>query len=105
TAYRLIERIAFFSVVTAVVVATLFPLYWMFITSARALVENGDAPPLLFPHQWDWRAYPSVFIDYSLAPWLFHSLQVGLLVTVIVLFFSTLAAYPLSCLTWNGRTA
>ncbi len=103
--FHLVERIGFFSVVSAVVVATLFPLYWMFITSARALVENGESPPLLFPRLWDWRAYPSVFVDYSLAPWLFHSLQIGLLVTVIVLFFATLAAYPLSCLTWSGRTA
>jgi multiple sugar transport system permease protein len=102
---HVLERTLFFTVVTAVVFATLFPLYWMFITSARALEENGDFPPGLFPHTWNWLPYTAVFSDFPLAQWLFHSLEVGLLVTVIVLFFATLGAYALSCLRWAGRTA
>ncbi len=100
-----LERGAFYTIITAVVVLTLFPLYWMFATSARALEENGDFPPGLFPHAWNWLPYIAVFTEFPLAQWLFHSLEVGLLVTVIVLIFSTLAAYALSCLSWVGRTA
>jgi multiple sugar transport system permease protein len=102
---HIVERALFWTVVSAVVFATLFPLYWMFVTSARALEENGEFPPGLFPHAWNWLPYIAVFTEFPLAQWLFHSLEVGLLVTVIVLFFATLAAYALSCLTWAGRTA
>src|ERR1700674_2404866 len=96
--WHVLERTLFFTVVAAVVFATLFPLYWMFITSARGLEENGEFPPGLFPHTWNWLPYIAVFSDFPLAQWLFHSLEVGLLVTVIVLFFATLGAYALSCL-------
>jgi multiple sugar transport system permease protein len=102
---RYSERIVFYVVTAIVVIVTLFPLYWMFITSSRAMVENGYFPPLLWPEQWDWRPYMSVFTDYPLAQWLLHSGQVGILVTVIVVFFATLAAYPLSALQWRGRAA
>ena len=102
---RSAERIIFYAVTTAVVVITLFPLYWMFVTSARALVENGIFPPPLWPHQWNWAPYVSVFTEYPLGQWLLHSGQVGLLVTIIVIFFATLAAYPLSALRWRGRSA
>src|SRR5690242_14974738 len=98
--FHYVERTAFFVVVTAVVVGTLFPLYWMFVTSARALEENGEFPPSIFPHAWNWLPYSAVFTEYPLAAWLYHSLEVGMLVTVIVLFFSTLAAYALSALHW-----
>ena len=103
--FHYLERTAFFVVVTSVVVGTLFPLYWMFVTSARALEENGEFPPSIFPHAWNWLPYSAVFTEYPLAAWLYHSLEVGLLVTVIVLFFSTLAAYALSALHWAGRAA
>jgi multiple sugar transport system permease protein len=102
---RYTERALFYAVTALVVILTLFPLYWMFVTSARAMVENGDFPPLLWPHQWDWRPYISVFTEYSLATWLLHSGQIGILVTLIVVFFATLAAYPLSALRWRGRSA
>src|SRR5437773_5364862 len=90
---RFVERALFYAVTGMVVILTLFPLYWMFVTSARALVENGDFPPLLWPHQWDWRPYVSVFTEYPLATWLLHSGQIGILVTILVVFFATLAAY------------
>jgi multiple sugar transport system permease protein len=102
--WHVIERTLFFTLVAAVVVGTLFPLYWMFVTSARALEENGDFPPALYPHAWNWLPYIAVFTDFPLAQWLFHSLEVGLLVTAIVLVMATLGAYALSTLRWAGRT-
>jgi multiple sugar transport system permease protein len=101
---RVLERIVFFAVVSAVVVGTLFPLYWMFVTSARALEENGEFPPPIWPHAWNWLPYIAVFTDFPLGFWLFHSLEVGVLVTIIVLIFATLSAYTLSCMRWAGRT-
>ncbi len=101
---HVLKRLLFYAVTTGVIVITLFPLYWMFITSARALSENGDFPPLLWPHAWDWSPYVSVFTDFPLGTWLAHSAEVAALVTVLVIFFATLAAYPLSCLRWRGRS-
>src|SRR5438045_3201304 len=81
--WRVIERTLFWTLVVEVVGATLFPLYWMFVTSARALEENGEFPPALYPHAWNWLPYTAVFTDFPLGIWLFHSLEVGLLVTII----------------------
>jgi multiple sugar transport system permease protein len=103
--WRAIQKTLFWTVVATVVLGTLFPLYWMFVTSARALEENGEFPPPLYPHAWNWLPYIAVFSDFPLGIWLFHSLEVGLLVTIIVLFFATLAGYALSALRWTGRTA
>src|SRR5262245_22220810 len=88
------ERVLFYAVTTIIVVATLFPLYWMFVTAARKLEENGDFPPLLWPQAWDWTPYVTVFKEFALATWLLHSLEVGFLVTILVIVFATLAAYP-----------
>jgi multiple sugar transport system permease protein len=104
-AWHVITRTLFFALIASVVVVTLFPLYWMFVTSARALEENGEFPPPLYPHGWNWLPYTAVFTEFPLAQWLFHSLEVGLLVTAIVLVLATLGAYALSTLRWAGRTA
>jgi multiple sugar transport system permease protein len=98
------ERTLFYATTLVVIGSTLFPLYWMFITSARALHENGDFPPLLWPRAWDWSPYISVFTDFPLGRWLYHSLEVAGLVTVLVIFFATLGAYPLACMRWRGRS-
>ncbi|HEV8638288.1 MAG TPA: carbohydrate ABC transporter permease [Chloroflexota bacterium] len=100
----LVGRALFYAVTLVVVGATLFPLYWMFVTSARVLQENGDFPPLLWPRQWDWSPYVSVFTQFPLGRWLYHSLEVAGLVTVLVLVFATLGAYPLACMGWRGRS-
>jgi multiple sugar transport system permease protein len=99
------ERTLFYATTLVVIGSTLFPLYWMFITSARALQENGDFPPLLWPQAWDWSPYVSVFTDFPLGRWLYHSLEVAGLVTVLVIFFAILGAYPLACMKWRGRSA
>lgn len=99
-----VQRALFWVTLTAVVVVTLFPLYWMFVTAARALAENGDFPPALWPRTWDWSPFVAVFRDYPLASWLQHSVGIALLTTVIAIVFATLAAYPLSCLRWRGRS-
>src|SRR5207249_653808 len=40
SAWHIVGQTLFFILVAGVVVGTLFPLYWMFVTSARALEEN-----------------------------------------------------------------
>lgn len=94
--------IAFFLLLLAV--ATLFPIYYMIVSSFGAPVEAGGASYSLFPKKLTLASY-KFFFDFSpySARWLINSLVVAVAVVLGNVLFASLAGYAFAKLRFRGK--
>jgi multiple sugar transport system permease protein len=84
-----------FPVLTAIILLiTLFPIYWIVITSCKTPVENILPKPTLYPHAFTLENYQKVLVGGSLRS-LFNSVFVTAASTVLSLLLGFLSAYAL----------
>lgn len=85
--------------------ATLFPIYFMVISSFGDPVEAGAMNYSLFPSKISFESY-KFFFDYSphSLRWLINSLIVASCVMVSNVFFASLAGYAFSKVKFKGRS-
>ncbi|WP_314591325.1 carbohydrate ABC transporter permease [Paenibacillus terrigena] len=85
--------------------ATIFPIYFMIISSLGDPVEAGAMSYTLFPTKISLESYKFFFdySDYSLR-WLLNSLIVASVVTVSNVFFASMAGYAFSKIRFKGRS-
>jgi multiple sugar transport system permease protein len=87
----------------AFVVVTLFPFYWMLITSVKANAELYNAR--LFPmivRQPTLQHYIDLLSKTAFAQWTINTMVVALSTTLISLVLGTMAAYPLARMRFPG---
>jgi multiple sugar transport system permease protein len=86
--------------------ATIFPIYFMVISSFGDPVEAGAMSYTLYPTKISFASF-KFFFDYSEYSyrWLLNSLIVAVSVTISNVFFASLAGYAFSKLRFKGRTA
>ncbi|QAY67001.1 carbohydrate ABC transporter permease [Paenibacillus protaetiae] len=91
-------------VLLAFALATLFPIYFMVISSFGDPVEAGAASYTLWPSKFTLASY-RFFFDYSEYSyrWLGNSLIVAACVTVSNVIFASLAGYAFSKIRFKGR--
>jgi ABC-type sugar transport system, permease component len=96
--------IIFFLIVFAI--ATLFPIYFMIISSFGDPVEAGAVSYSLFPQKFTLESYKFFFnfSPYS-ARWLLNSLIVSSVITVSNVIFCGMAGYAFSKIKFPGRNA
>jgi multiple sugar transport system permease protein len=75
---------------------TLFPAFWMIVTSFKTPAEVFQSPPTFWPHAATLEAYRSVFATRPMALFLFNSLVVSLGATIVAVVLGALAAYGFS---------
>src|SRR6266536_1633406 len=78
------------------VLASLFPFYWMVITSLKSGNELSSGTTGLFLHHPTFSAYTSIFSKYNFIQPLINSAIVCLGVTVLSVFIGALAGYGLA---------
>ncbi|RDI34742.1 carbohydrate ABC transporter permease [Lentzea flaviverrucosa] len=82
-----------------------FPLYWLFVVATRSNDVVGDWPPPLAPgpNLWDnlGRLFGAEDANFLLGMW--NSLLTSAVVTVSVVFFSSLAGFAFAKLKFRGR--
>jgi len=93
-------------VVACVVLAALwlFPLLWAVSTALRPEHETVSAVFHWLPQEWTLDAFRTTLGAGNLPRWLFNSALVSLLVTVITMAISLMAAYAFSQLRFRGRS-
>lgn len=93
------------SVLVLFALATLFPIYFMLISSFGDPIEQGAMSYSLFPSKISLDSY-KFFFDYSehSLRWLINSLIVATAVMVSNVFFASLAGYAFSKIRFKGRT-
>jgi putative chitobiose transport system permease protein len=91
---------------SAIALAMLFPLLWLFGTSLKSPTEDiFSFPPRIFPAQPTLENFFKVWQNYPFGQYLFNSTLVAVLTVSINLLFCSLAAYPLARLNFRGRDA
>jgi multiple sugar transport system permease protein len=97
-------RAVVWTVVVLGALAVLLPLVWMLATSFKSESQVFGHPQRLFPTQFTLTGYHHVWQELPFARLFFNSVLFAGGVTVISLFFDSLAAYALARLRFRGRT-
>jgi multiple sugar transport system permease protein len=79
------------------------PLLWALSTALRPELETVSAQFHWLPMHWTLDAFARTLAAGNVVRWLFNSLLVALLVTVITMAISLMAAYAFSQLRFRGR--
>ncbi|MFJ3379443.1 carbohydrate ABC transporter permease [Curtobacterium sp. NPDC090217] len=89
--------------VVGVVIAliTIFPLVYMVLSSFKP--ESEIYGSSLLPRHWTLSNFVYVFTEVPFLRYMFNSAFVSVVVTVVALWFHSMAAYALSRLRWKGR--
>ncbi len=96
------SRTLFYVLVAIFVLASLFPFYWMVITSLKSGNELSSGTTGLFLHHPTFSAYTSIFSKYNFIQPLINSAIVCLGVTVLSVFIGALAGYGLARTRMSG---
>jgi ABC-type glycerol-3-phosphate transport system permease component len=96
--------IALYCSVAVIVLVSLTPLYWTFVTSVKSGVEINASPPTLYPHSFTWDNYRAVLTNSTFfLPTLRNSVIISICTTVLALLFGTLCAYALARTGFRGK--
>jgi trehalose/maltose transport system permease protein len=99
---KLLGRIAFYALLTVIIVYTVFPFYWAIASSLKA----GSAlfSPDLIPRDPAWGNYTAVFTEQPFGRNILNSLIVATSTVVISLALAVAASYALGRIRFRGRT-
>jgi cellobiose transport system permease protein len=94
---------ATYGVLLAIIVFSIFPLYWSVVVSSRDQSAIGRYPPPLVPGGSLWENLEAAFEQGNFGLALTNSVVVAGTITVSVVFTSTLAGFAFAKLTFRGR--
>ncbi len=98
---RLFGWIAFYALVAAIILYSVFPFYYAIVTSLKAGSQLFSVE--YFPTTWNWDNYVSVFREQPFAYNLLNSVLVSSAVVALSLFFGVTAAFALGRVQFRGR--
>ena len=96
-------RIAVFLFMTLVVLVSLFPFYWMFITAVKPLDEIFLFPPRLWPSQFNWGNFAKSMQVADFGTYFKNSTIVTIVATVITVTINLLAGYAFAKYKFKGK--
>jgi multiple sugar transport system permease protein len=95
---------AVWSVVTwMIVLAVVFPLIWMIVTSVKPQSELFSIPPTLMPETITFEHYLRLLTDTPFLQYFRNSMILAVTTTVVVVALGTLGAYSLVRFKYRGR--
>ncbi len=100
---RTLLRVAGIALLAVVLIAALFPVYFMGITAFHPPSLSFARTPTLFSTDLTLKAFRDLFRQYPFMLWMRNTLVVAGFSTVLSVAFATFAAYSLSRLRFKGR--
>jgi multiple sugar transport system permease protein len=97
-------KIALYSLVAAVSLLTIFPIYWMLVSTFQPSKFTLHYPPPLFPQEITFTQFADLFANHPIALWLRNSLLIATMSMLLCMALTVLGAYALSSLRWKGRS-
>lgn len=104
TVQKTISTVALYLAVTIVSIMTLFPIYWMLVSTFQPNEYTLRYPPPLFPQEIITSQFTELFAHHPVALWLRNSFLIASMAMLISTALSVLGAYALSSLRWKGRS-
>ena len=96
-------RVALYVTVVAVCVVTIFPIYWMVVSTLQPNKYTLHFPPPLIPQEITFGQFAELFADHPVGLWLRNSFIIAMLTMLICMILSVMGAYAISSLRWPGR--
>jgi cellobiose transport system permease protein len=96
-------RFGTYAILFAIIIFSIFPLYWSIVVSSRDQSAIGRYPPPLVPGGSLWDNLSVAFEQGNFGLALTNSVVVAGTITVAVVFTSTLAGFAFAKLTFRGR--
>ncbi len=100
---RSFGKILILSLAIMIAVITLAPAFWMVSASFMPAGEASTFPPRLAPSKFTFEHYVTLFTRLQLARYLINSLVLSVSVTMISLFFNSMAGYAFAKYRFPGR--
>jgi|SRR5699024_4906862 len=99
------SKILMYSFLSLASLLSLFPFYWMFVMATRPSSAYNSIPPTITPGNMLVENFKKVLnqIDFFGAMW--NSLVLCIVVTIVVLFISSLAGYAFAKFKFPGKNA
>ncbi len=86
-------RVVLYTLLTIGAVISIFPLYWLFVMASNTTSDIYKSPPVFVPGPWLFQNIGEVFDKINFGGALLNTVIVSVSVTVLVLFFDSLAAF------------
>ncbi len=105
--YKVRERVgqvALYVTVFAVSLLTVFPLYWMAVSTFQPNKYTLHFPPPLFPQEITITQFAELFGQHPVALWLRNSFLIAAMAMLLCTALAVAGAYALSSLRWKGRS-
>src|SRR5258708_12559084 len=72
-----------------------FPLYWMLVSSLKVSHELLASPPTFWPHEWDLRAYRTLFYETNFWRYFQNTVVLATIPPLTVVTAAVIAPYAL----------
>ena len=105
---KILGKIAIYTFLIIMALATLFPFYWMIISSLKELGEYRETIPTLFPKVIDAANYAEVFDasgSFNMVRLFLNTVLVGVVSTLLSLIITILSAFAFARLDFKGKDA
>lgn len=96
-------RVLQYLILSIMAIFMLFPFYWMFVSSFKSGLEIVMRPPTIFPKDFTFENFVTVFKEVPVWKYAMNSLFVACLCVVSVLFTTITGAFALSKLQVPGK--
>lgn len=93
--FTLADGVAY-AVVILVLIWTIFPLYWLFITAFKPLNEFMTYPPTFWPTTWTWDNFTEALVRQRGLPALWDSLVIATGTFMVAMLVGVPAAYSIA---------
>lgn len=97
-------NVALYAAVVGVSLLTLFPIYWMLVSTVQPNKYTLHYPPPLFPKEITFAVFGELFGHHPIALWLRNSFLIASMTMLLCTALSVPGAYALSSLRWAGRS-
>jgi ABC-type glycerol-3-phosphate transport system permease component len=101
---RLATRTGFFLLLAIFVLVSLFPFYWIVITSLKTPLEIDQGTTSLLPSHFTWSNYVDDFTQQGMLRPLVNSVVVCLCATAVTVVIGSMAGYALSRTRIRGKS-
>jgi multiple sugar transport system permease protein len=102
--WKTLSTILLYVMVAAVSLMTIFPIYWMLVSTFQPSKYTLHYPPPLFPREITVTQFAELFANHPIALWLRNSFLIASMAMLLCTALTVLGAYALSSLRWKGRS-
>lgn len=100
---QMFSTVVLYVTVAVVSVVTIFPIYWMLVSTFQPNKYTLRYPPPLIPQEIQFTQFADLFANHPIALWLRNSFLLAVMAMLLCTALTVFGAYALSSLRWKGR--